>query len=759
MPDSIGHQQDVDIDLRQLLGAIWQRRLRILALTASVSAIAFVGANFATPSYQSEARLLIEPRAAAFSKTEQASADTQTLLDELNISSQVQVLSSADLIKVVAKELKLTGLPEFDKSNSTSQKILRMLHLKKPDNALSAEDKVVDRFIEKLQVYQVEKSRVIGIQFTSEDPKLSASVPNAMMAAYSLMQSDAKIDSNFEATQWLEPEIENLRRKVEEAEKKVADYRAQKDIPQSSETGSVASQQLKDIGAELARVRSDGANAKARAETVRSALQNGGAVDTMSDVANSAIIQKLKETESGLKGQIADLSITLLNNHPKLKALRSQLAAVQQQIRQETAKILSSIENEARVASLREQDLTSQFDAAKVDSARATEKEVGLKALEREANAQRQLLETYLARYREAASRSGKNSSPADARVISRAIEPREPTFPKILPITIIAGLATFVLSAVAILLMELFSGRALKPASPIIAANADIPEDKKKKKLRRKETTPEPQVAVPTAQSEPMYMAAAMAPEPPVAKADFAASAEPEHSYAGEPEEAEMQPEPAYEGDVANEAAGNDFSVDAVADHILSSRIPVVFGLSPSGDDGSAAMVMLAREIAERGRTSILIDMTGSLLPTRLMAVDRYLPGITDLLSGDSAFGDTIHSDRLSDAHVIPRGRAPLDEAMRGADRLTMIIGALADAYDVVLVECGPADVAGLARLTRNTSEHIVISMPKPDEEILSGLIDACAEAGYNELMLMSDPRAAAPDGWLSRLTRGVAA
>jgi exopolysaccharide transport family protein len=757
MSESVSHQQDADIDLKQLLGAIWQRRLRVLALTASVSALAFVGANFATPTYQSEARLLIEPRAAAFSKTEQGQSDAQALLDELNIVSQVQVLSSGDLIKMVARELKLTGLPEFDRSNSAIQKFLRLLHLKKADNALSPEDRIIDRFVEKLQVYQVEKSRVIGIQFTSQDPKLAAAVPNAMMKAYQLMQSDAKIDSNFEATQWLEPEIETLRKRVEDAERKVADYRAARDIPQSGDAGSVAGQQLKDIGTELARVRSDGANARARAETVRGALRNGGAVDTLADVANSAMIQRLKESESAVKSQIADLSITLLDSHPKLKALRSQLAAVQQQIRQETTKILSSIENEARVASLREAELTRQFNAAKVDSVRVTEKEVGLKALEREANAQRQLLETYLARYREAASRSGKNSSPADARVISRAIEPREPTFPKILPITIIAGLATFVVSAVVILLTELFSGRGLKPATPVIPGGPGRGTGRRPEPENDAEAKP---VLVAAAAPEPQRLAAvaeAPAPEPldDVPARDDVPSVH-EHMPAAAEEEMETfapDEEPSLEEE-------NEYSVEAVAEHILDRRIPVVFGLSPTGDDGSAAMVMLAREIAEAGRSVILIDMTGSLLPTRLMAVDRYLPGITDLLTGDAAFGDTIHSDRLSDAHIVPRGRADLDEALHGADRLTMILGALADAYEVVLVECGPADAAGLARLTRNTSDHVVISMPKPDEALLSELINACAEAGYGELMLMSDPRAAAPQGWFSRFSsRGAAA
>lgn len=723
MPEYIGSQPDVDIDLKQLFAAIWQRRYRILALTVAVSAIAFVGANVATPSYQGEARLLIEPRAAAFSKTEQAGSDTQPLLDELNIASQVQVLNSADLIKQVAKDLNLIGLPEFDKSNSTSQKILSALHLKKPDNQLSPEDRVVDKFIEKLQVYQVEKSRVIGIQFTSEDPKLSASVPNRMMEVYALMQSDAKIDSNFEATQWLEPEIANLRKKVEDAEKKVADYRTMKDIPQAAETTSLAAQQLKDISQELAKVRSDGSNAKARAEAVRAALSSGGAVDTLAEVSNSAMMQKLKESESNIKSQIADLSITLLNNHPKLKGLRSQLGGIQSQIRQETTRILASIENEAKVAKLREAELLRQFDAAKVDAARAGEEEVGLKALEREATAQRQLLETYLSRYREAASRSGKNSSPADARVISKAIEPREPTFPKILPITLIAALGTIIMSSVVVLLIELFSGRALKPAVPIVPAADEVAASNQSAPSARK------------AENVPARKPA------------------PAGQHVTEPEPVETAPV-----EHAQASASDEFSIEQVAEHLRSGRISVAYSLSPTGDDGSAGIVLLAREIAANGRSIILVDLTATLLPTRMMAVDRYLPGVTDLLCGDAAFGDAIHSDTASSAHILPHGRASMEHAMSGIDRLTMIINALADVYDVVLVECGTANAEALGRFTRHTSEHIILSMPAMDEEQLQTVVEECTEAGYSDFMLLSDPRAESPKSWFSRKGKSAA-
>ncbi len=150
-----------------------------------------------------------------------------------------------------------------------------------------------------------------------------------------------------------------------------------------------------------------------------------------------------------------------------MKALRAQLAGIREQVQSESLRVAASLDNEAAVARERETQLLAQMNTLKADTARSGEDEVGLKALEREAAAQRQLLETYLARYREASSRLDKDSSPADARVISTAIEPQEPSFPKVVPITIVATLSTLILSAVAIMLAELFSGRALRPTAP----------------------------------------------------------------------------------------------------------------------------------------------------------------------------------------------------------------------------------------------------------------------------------------------------
>ncbi|MBB3351244.1 uncharacterized protein involved in exopolysaccharide biosynthesis/Mrp family chromosome partitioning ATPase [Rhizobium sp. BK049] len=705
--------QDVDIDLGQLVRAVWARRLRILTITLAAAGVAFAGAKIISPQYRSETRILIEPRAPAFASTQQANeAGAGPLMDELNIASQVQLLQSADLLKKVINDLKLYNLPEFDDAanGSAMSSILVKLHLKKNPIENPPEERVIDAFVERLQVYQVPGSRVIGINFTSKDPKLAAAIPNAMANVYLSTQSGAKLASNSEATRWLEPEIENLRQKVSEAEKKVAEYRTNHGLLQTNGTTTFPAQQLNDISAELTRVRGDKANAEARAQAVRNALSSGEASDTLPDIMSSQAIQRLKATESGLQSQISDLQTSLLNSHPRLKSLRAQLSDIRGQIRQETQKILASIENEAKVADLRASELERQKDAVQANSARAGEDEVGLNALEREANAQRQLLETYLVRYREAASRADSNSSPADARIVSRAIEPVDPYFPKVVPIVVVAAVATLILSAIVTMLAELFSGRALRAV--------DMSRDA---------------VKAETVAEDREVAQAAPAARRPVQPSMLAVVTEDDGKDGIEVTAAAAE---APEDD-------NEFSIASVADYLTGSRAPLAIAISPAGDNGSAATVALTRMLAGAGRRVILIDMTGSGYPTELMAEDQTALGVTDLLCGEAAFGDTIHGDRLSDAHLIPQGQSDVRRAMRGVDRLSLLLDALAAAYDVVVVECGAADVAGVSRLTRSRDVEIILSLPQLEETIFVTLMTEFQAAGYQRVVLMSGGQA----------------
>lgn len=717
MPSVDRDQHDVDIDLAQLFRAVWERKGRILAATALVGVLAFVGANTISPTYKGDAKLLIEPREPNFSASGTSSSIAEPLPDELNIASQVQLLQSVDLIKQVARDLKLHERTEFDPDSSPSvvTDFLVLFGLKSNPLELPPEERVINAFKEKLAVYQVDKSRVIGIEFTSQDPKLAATVPNTMMDVYRSLQSGAKLDSNSDAVRWLETEIANLREKVREAEQKVAEYRSSAGLMSlGSDQSSFSSKQLSDISTELARVRGERANAEATAENLRASIKAGRSTETLDAVARSESIQRLRAAESQLRAQISDLSTRLLDGHPQMKALRAQLSGIREQVQAESLKVAAGLENEAAVARERETQLLAQLNTLKADTARAGEDEVGLKSLEREATAQRQLLETYLARYREASSRLDKDSSPADARVISTAIEPQEPNFPKVLPITIVATLSTMILAAVAVMLAELFSGRALRPTGAVAPVVA-----------RREEEVPPRQEAAPH-------------PGKPERSTDTPASllnVAPDADLVEEMEQVVTAEIPAAE----TVEEHDEFSIASVANFLVEQETRIAFAISPSGDDGSLGTVALARELAERGKRMVLVDMTGSACPTRLMASWRDLPGITDLLTGEAAFADCIHPDRSSTADIVPQGNADIRQAMRGADRLSMIVDALADVYDLVLVECGPANAQGVARLSRNGRHEIILSAPDPRADELAEIMVAFEDVGYSDLVLLS--------------------
>jgi len=307
-------------------------------------------------------------------------------------------------------------------------------------------------------------------------------------------------------------------------------------------------------------------------------------------------------------------------------------------------------------------------------------------------------------RYREAASRADSNSSPADARVVSKAIQPVDPYFPKVVPIVIVAAFATLIITSIVIMLAELFSGRALRPVGPALPV-ARIEEE------------------------ETVIVAAPAKTKRAVAPSMLSAPAE-------EPE----TEEPAVAVEAVEE---NEFSIGSVADYLTGSRAPLAIAISPTGDDGSAATVALARRLAASGQRAILVDMTGSGYPTAMMAEDLEAPGVTDLLCGEAAFGDTIHGDRSSDAHLIPQGTSDVRKAMRRADRLSLLLDALMSAYDIVVVECGAADVAGVSRLTRSKDVEIILSMPEVLEDEFVTAMTEFDQAGYQRVVLMSGGQA----------------
>jgi len=704
---------DIDVDLGKLFASLARNWLRILVVALVVAALAFMFTSMATPHYRAETRLLIETRESVFTRPEPAGDSDRPILDEEGVTSQVEVISSTDILKKVARQLDLAKLPEFDPSVDMSifSRLLVMVGLKSDPREIPADERVLKAFREKLNVYRVERSRVIVIEFSSKDPKLAAAVPNAMADTYLAVSRDAKLASNSDATDWLAPEIADLSKRVKDAEARVADFRSKSDLLIGQNNAVLATQQLAELSSELSRVRASRASSEAAAEGMRKVLRQGGSIDALPEVLSSPLIQRLRERQVQLKADIADLSTTLLANHPRIRALNSQLADLDVQIRREAQNVLRSVESQAQTAQLRETQITAELNRTKAESARAGEQEVELRALEREAAAQRQLLESYMTRYREAASRKDRNYLPPDARVFSRAVVPSEPYFPKVVPIVGAAFVASLLLMAVGTLLRELFSGRAMRPAPG--AHFEPVEQVAMPLAAQARDNGSEPKVGIPEPSRAPAVEAVALEPETPAEPAPLPAEAVPPVRDLGE------------------------IGIEHAAEKLISSGATRAVFVSPEGDEAAATAVLVAREIADSGLRVLLMDLTASGAASRPMLDSVRYPGITNLLTAQAQFTDVIHADHYSDCHIMPVGTADPARAMRAADRLPIILESLVTAYDIVVVECGPIDADGIRRLVGDSTE-VLLSVLEPEDEVVAAA-ENLRRGGYHGVILVT--------------------
>src|SRR4030095_10678938 len=147
-----------------------------------------------------------------------------------------------------------------------------------------------------------------------------------------------------------------------------------------------------------------------------------------------------------------------------------------QQIRAEGDRLVRSLESEAKMAGSRLETLSANLDQFKRQTASTSGQDVQLRALEREAKAQRDLFESYLAKYREATARDSIAAAPADARIISRAVVSNVPYFPKKVPIVLIAALGTFCLATAFVVTGALLRGETYRPARRKSDAASDVP-------------------------------------------------------------------------------------------------------------------------------------------------------------------------------------------------------------------------------------------------------------------------------------------
>src|SRR3954452_7196670 len=474
-PAPAASSESADLDLHALGQALMRKRSWIIVPTVLAAVLSIAAVNLVTPRYKSEARILVDGRENVFLRPSGERNEERTSLDAEAVTSQVQLVQSRDLAREIIKKNKLADRPEFDpvlQGLSPLKSLLALFGIGRDPFTLTAEERVLDAYYELFTACAVDKSRVIVIEFQSRVPELAARVANSIAEGYLVLQQTARQEQAKSAGQWLSGEIENLRKKVSDAESRVEDFRSKSSLFIGTNNTTLSNQQMGEINTQLNNARALKSDAENKARLIREMLQSGKPIEA-SEVLNSELIRRMSEQRVTLRAQLAEQSSTLLDGHPRIRELKAQLSDLDRQIREEAGKVSRSLENDARIAGGRVDGLISSLDQLKKQASSTNGQDVQLRALEREATAQRDLLESYRAKYREANTRENIEAAPADGRIISRASLSNTPAYPKKLPIVLIATLATLLLTSGAIATGELLRITAPRASAAVVPSPA----------------------------------------------------------------------------------------------------------------------------------------------------------------------------------------------------------------------------------------------------------------------------------------------
>ncbi|MFO1108525.1 MAG: Wzz/FepE/Etk N-terminal domain-containing protein [Bradyrhizobium sp.] len=704
---------DGDIDTRALAQALSRKRGWIIVPTVLALVFSVVAVNQVTPRYKSEARILIDGRENVFLRPNADRTEERSALDSEAVTSQVQLVLSRELAHEVIAKNKLAERPEFDPvltGVSPLKSLLAMVGIGRDPFAMTPEERVLDAYYERLTAYAVDKSRVIVIEFQSRDPELAAKVANSIAEGYLVLQQAARQQQAKSASQWLLSEIDGLRKKVSEAEARVEDFRSQSSLFVGTNNTTLSNQQMGEINTQLSNARALKSDAEAKARLIREMLQGGRSIEA-SEVLNSELIRRLSEQRATLRAQLAEQSSTLLDGHPRIKELKAQLGDLDRQLRDEAGKVSRSLENDARIAGGRVESLTASLEQMKKQATSTNSQDVQLRALEREAKAQRDLLESYLAKYREATARENIDTGPSDGRIISRATVSNIPAYPKKLPIVLIATLATLLLMSGLIVTGEL---------------------------LRM--TAPRASVAAPSAAQVPAEPVFTEAPAATLAPARIAAREPVEEPGAQEPAHAVAEPELPEAATVpAMEAAPPLNEIEQLAAEICApgdgARKVTVLGTAP-GEDIARTALALARLMA-RDLKVVVVDLAASSSVLAEESTEANAAGLAELMLGEASFSQIITKDRLSRVQLVSAGRPGFDRALLQSPRLLLAIDALMRVYDRVVLDAGSGGDLP-AELLTVLGRAVVVPGASMDAEARSQMCAELKAVGFSEVTML---------------------
>lgn len=453
-PQTAPYPGEERMDAHEVIKILRRRRGLIAATVLLLTGLSAALAYGLTPQYTASASVVVDPQAARVVNSE-AVIEEQTQ-DRSVIETEIKVLQSRSFARRVIEHTGLLDDPELNRALQRPQPLHERLQpvtrwlpeswlvatgLAMPSAPAGSADEpapevspekmlepTVDRFLTQLRVERSGEAAVVSIAFTSPDPVKAAHIANAIAELYVSGRLEGKQSAAARSAEWLSERLAQLRVELLESESAIAAYRSEHELI-DSDGRTLDSAQLTALNTELIATQAELAEKRSKLGALRELRASGRGFETISEVVASPVIANLRQQQTQLLRERAQLSQEYGPRHPKILQLDAEQQQIEDKIQREIQNIVTAFERDLAFIETRERMLRGRLDEAKGAVAKSKRAEIQLHELEREAEANRSLYKAFLERYKKLSEQQAVLQPGVN--VISSAAPPTRPSFPR----------------------------------------------------------------------------------------------------------------------------------------------------------------------------------------------------------------------------------------------------------------------------------------------------------------------------------------
>jgi succinoglycan biosynthesis transport protein ExoP len=275
----------------------------------------------------------------------------------------------------------------------------------------------------KLDVKPSRESNVITINYKAPDPAFAAAIANAFAQAYIEANIDLKVEPARQYATWFQNRSTELRANLETAQKRLTEYQQQHGIIASDERLDTENQKLAEMQSQLVVAMAQHADSSSKRASA------GG--DTLPEVMQSGVVMQLKSDVARAEAKLQELAGNLGKNHPQYQRAESELAALKEQVASETRRVSSSIDTAGRISRGKETEIRANIEQVKQRILDLKKGRGEFTVLQQEVDTAQKAFDAVSQRVNQSNLES--QTTQTNISVLSPAVEPTEPSFPKLI--------------------------------------------------------------------------------------------------------------------------------------------------------------------------------------------------------------------------------------------------------------------------------------------------------------------------------------